>query len=87
VPWLKKPPTEYFMEQCYLSLDPDERTLAAMCGLGLDRNILWGSDYPHFDCTYPGAVAQVTAALSPLPQKARDRIMRENARRFYHLAA
>jgi hypothetical protein len=39
----------------YLSLDPDERTLAAMGTLGLDRNILWGSDFPHFDCTYRGS--------------------------------
>ncbi len=87
VPWLKKRPTEYFMEQCYLSLDPDERTLGAMCALGLDRNILWGSDYPHFDCTYPGVVAQVEGALSTLPAEARGNIMRENAIRFYKLDA
>ena len=24
VPWLKKPPREYFIEQCYLTMDPDE---------------------------------------------------------------
>ena len=85
VPWLKKRPTEYFMEQCYLSLDPDERTLSAMCQLGLDRNILWGSDFPHFDCTYPGVVAQVEGALSILPENSRAAIMRENAIRFYKL--
>jgi uncharacterized protein len=85
VPWLKKRPTEYFMEQCYLSLDPDERTLAAMCGLGLDRNILWGSDFPHFDCTYPGVVKQVRDALSVVSDGARRKIMSENAARFYNL--
>ena len=58
----------------------------AMCALGLDRNILWGSDYPHFDCTYPGAVRQVEAALRPLSQSARDHILRDNAQRFYNLA-
>ena len=62
-PWLKKRPTEYFMEQCYLSLDPDERTLGAMCDLGLDRNIMWDSDFPHFDCIYPGVVKQVEEAV------------------------
>jgi uncharacterized protein len=75
------------MEQCYLSLDPDQRTLAAMCELGLDRNILWGSDYPHFDCTYPGVVAEVEGALSVLFETPRTNIMRENAIRFYNLAA
>jgi predicted TIM-barrel fold metal-dependent hydrolase len=73
------------MEQCYLTLDPDERTLAAMCELGLDRNILWGSDYPHFDCTYPGVVGEIESALKILPAGARENIMRENAIRFYKL--
>jgi hypothetical protein len=61
--WLKKRPTEYFMEQCDLSLDPDERTFGAMCDLGLDRNIMWDSDFPHFDCIYPGVVKQVEDAV------------------------
>jgi len=71
-------PTEYFTEHCYLSLDPDERTLAAMCEIGLDRNILWGSDFPHFDCTYPGVVKQVTGVLKVLPEGARRNIMTAN---------
>ena len=87
VPWLKRRPTEYFMEQCYLTLDPDERTLKAMCEIGLDRNILWGSDYPHFDCTYPGVVAEVEKAVSVLSERARRNIMTENAIRFYNLDA
>lgn len=85
VPWLKKRPTEYFVEQCYVSLDPDERTLGAMCALGFDRNILWGSDYPHFDCTYPGIVAEVEKACASLKPEARARILTENALRFYNL--
>jgi predicted TIM-barrel fold metal-dependent hydrolase len=87
VPWLNRRPTEYFMEQCYLTLDPDERTLKAMCEIGLDRNILWGSDYPHFDCTYPGVVAEVEKAVSVLSERARRNIMTENAIRFYNLDA
>jgi predicted TIM-barrel fold metal-dependent hydrolase len=75
------------MEQCYLSLDPDERTLAAMCDLGLDRNILWGSDFPHFDCTYPGVVKQVEDAMKILPAAARHNIMTANPARFYRIDA
>ncbi|MGH7934054.1 MAG: amidohydrolase family protein [Candidatus Binataceae bacterium] len=85
VPWLKKRPTEYFMERCYLSFDPDERTLGAMVELGFDKNILWGSDYPHFDCTYPGIVAEIEKACSTLPASARHSILTENAIRFYNL--
>lgn len=84
-PWVKKRPTDYFMEQCYLSLDPDERTLPAMCELGFDRNILWGSDFPHFDCTYPGVMREIGRALAPLPDRARRNILTENAIRFYRI--
>jgi predicted TIM-barrel fold metal-dependent hydrolase len=56
-----------------------------MCDLGFDRNILWGSDYPHFDCTYPGIVVEVEKACAPLSTSARHNIMTENALRFYNL--
>ncbi|HTT76647.1 MAG TPA: amidohydrolase family protein [Candidatus Binataceae bacterium] len=84
-PWLKKRPSEYFAEQCYLSFDPGERTLAEMCKLGFDRNILWGSDFPHFDCTYPGVLKQIKEAISILPIAAQRNILTDNPKRFYKL--
>jgi predicted TIM-barrel fold metal-dependent hydrolase len=56
-----------------------------MIDLGVERNVLWGSDYPHFDCTYPGVVSEVTRALGKLPDTARDNILTQNALRFYRL--
>ena len=85
VPWLKRKPSEYFADRCYISMDPDESTLKAMIDLGVERNVLWGSDYPHFDCTYPGVVREVTRALGKLPDSARDNILTQNALRFYRL--
>ena len=85
VPWLKRKPSEYFAERCYISMDPDETTLKAMIDLGIERNVLWGSDYPHFDCTYPGVVSEVTRALGKLSDSARDNILTQNALRFYRL--
>jgi predicted TIM-barrel fold metal-dependent hydrolase len=83
VPWLKRKPSEQFLEQCFLSLDPDERTVAAMVELGAERTILWGSDYPHFDCTYPGLVSEVERACASLPEHAKKSIREDNATRFY----
>jgi predicted TIM-barrel fold metal-dependent hydrolase len=45
-----------------------------------------GIDYPHFDCTYPGVVSEVTRALAKLPDSARDNILTQNALRFYRLS-
>jgi predicted TIM-barrel fold metal-dependent hydrolase len=83
VPWLRKRPSEYFMEQCFLSVDPDERTVAAMVDLGAERNVVWGSDYPHFDCTFPGIVREVKETCRDLSDRARHAILEENAARLY----
>jgi predicted TIM-barrel fold metal-dependent hydrolase len=85
VPWLKKRPSEYFVQQCYLTMDPDESTLGAIVGLGVERNVLWGSDYPHFDCTYPGVLKEVRSAIGKLPEASQRNILTDNAIRFYKL--
>ena len=84
VPWLKKKPTEYFFEQCYIAMEPDERTLKAMVELGAERNIFWSSDYPHFDCTFPGVVEEVQKACQELSAEAKKNILADNAARLYH---
>ncbi|MGH7932565.1 MAG: amidohydrolase family protein [Candidatus Binataceae bacterium] len=86
VPWLKRRPSEYFREQCFISLDPDENSLSAMVEYGIESCIVWGSDYPHFDCIYPGVLKRVEAACAPLEQHARRKIIGGNARRLYNLA-
>ncbi len=86
VSFLKMKPSEYFIEQCYLTIDPDERTLGAMVALGVGRNVLWGSDFPHFDCTFPGVLDEVRHALEPLSENERNLILTENALRFYGLS-
>ena len=86
VPWLKVRPSEQFREHCFLTLDPHESMLKAVAvELRMERNILWGSDFPHFDCTYPGIVGEIRRACGVLPDTARRAIVTENAIRFYQL--
>jgi predicted TIM-barrel fold metal-dependent hydrolase len=48
---LKHKPSDYFRRQCFISCDPDERTVPALMQLyGADR-FFWASDYPHPDHT------------------------------------
>jgi predicted TIM-barrel fold metal-dependent hydrolase len=88
LPWLvpdcKMRPTEYFLRQCQVSADPDEKTIPMVVELVGDDNLMWASDYPHFDCTFPGAVAEVREAkVSP---GSLAKILGTNAARFYHLS-
>ena len=85
VPWLTKRPSEHFREQCFISMDPDESTLSSIAELGLEECVIWGSDYPHFDCTFPGVVDEVKASCAKLPTHAQQKIIGENAKRLYNL--
>ena len=68
VPWLTRRPTELFREQCFISIESDEaHRLPRLSEMGLEHCVFWGADYPHYDCTYPGAVTELEENLAPLP--------------------
>ena len=66
-------------------MDPDERNLKTVVDIGLEECVIWGSDYPHFDCTFPGVVDEVKESCAPLPEWAQKKIIGENAKRLYNL--
>jgi len=84
-PWNKLKPSEYFSRQCFVAYEPDENTIRYLVDAGLERNLLWGSDYPHFDCHSPGALDEVKEHLEPMPASVIDHMLRQNPDRFYKL--
>lgn len=84
-PAMKLLPSEYFARQCWISFELDEPTLPALAPfVGVDR-IVWGSDYPHADSTFPGAVAELRATIAPLPAEHRAAVLGGNAATLYGL--
>ncbi len=86
-PGLKLKPSEYFARQCYVSFDPDERSLPYTLPLIGEDRIVWASDYPHLDATYPGVVDELDEHLAKLPASAQEKVRGENAARLYGLGA
>ncbi|MBM4269502.1 MAG: amidohydrolase [Deltaproteobacteria bacterium] len=87
VPQMKRPASEYFKRQCWISFDPDESTLrftaeSPLCG---PERIIWASDYPHPDAKIPGVVGELREAMEGLPQEAQERILGLNAVDLYSL--
>jgi predicted TIM-barrel fold metal-dependent hydrolase len=83
IPHCKLRPSEYFCRQCRVSVEPHEKTIPTVVELVSENCIMWASDYPHFDCTFPGAVAKVREAkVSPTVL---NKILGENALHFYNL--
>ena len=50
-----------------------------------EERIVWASDYPHLDATFPGVVRELEEHLEKLPG-APGKVRGDNAARLYGLA-
>lgn len=78
-------PSEYLLSgNCWFSCEPDEPNLAAMVDhLGEDQ-VIYASDYPHFDCSFPDSVRELTEE-SGLSAKCLEKVAGSNAQALYGL--
>jgi predicted TIM-barrel fold metal-dependent hydrolase len=82
-PKLSLLPSEYFARQCWVSFEIDEETLPALLPYVGEDRVVWGSDYPHADSTFPGAVEELARTVESLDWKSQRRIFGENASSLY----
>src|SRR5712691_2007341 len=83
---LSEKPSVYFQRQCWISCDPDERSLAGVIPLVGEDKFFWASDFPHPDHAprYLPELAELVELLSP---SARYKLMGDNVRSVYGLPA
>ncbi len=84
-PDLKLRPTEYFRRNFFVAARGDERTLPAVVELVGDDNLLFNTDYPHPDGTWPWGMQRL--AEQPIPEESKRKILWHNAVRAFGLAA
>ena len=81
---MKESPSTYFHRQCWISADPDEKTVSSVIGVvGSDR-FFWASDFPHPDHIghYMEALGEM---IAPLPADSQRQILWENVSQVYKL--
>jgi predicted TIM-barrel fold metal-dependent hydrolase len=77
-------PSTYFARQCWISGDPDEKSLAGVMPIvGPDR-FFWASDFPHPDHP-PDYVPEVERLAETLPESARAGFLGRNVLEAYGL--
>ncbi|MFD3269292.1 amidohydrolase family protein [Paenibacillus dendritiformis] len=85
VPWLRKMPSQYIAEHCFLTTQPIEEPVNPQHLVDLfnmfdaENMILYSSDYPHWDFDAPDMI------LRKLKPEARRKIFYENAKKLYNL--
>ncbi|KAA0236083.1 MAG: hypothetical protein EDR02_02760 [Actinobacteria bacterium] len=77
-------PREYIDRgQCFFSFEAEEPLLDLYVEhLGSD-SLVYASDYPHWDCDFPGTVQEVRRRAKGLGDDVTAKILGENARRLY----
>jgi predicted TIM-barrel fold metal-dependent hydrolase len=82
---LKMPPSEYFKRQVYATFQDDPVGLATCGFLGAD-NVLWASDYPHVDSTWPHSQSVIEQHFAEVSEEDKYKILYANAVKLYGIA-
>jgi predicted TIM-barrel fold metal-dependent hydrolase len=81
---LQKLPSEYFMENVYLTFQDDFiafRTTELMN----ERRLMWANDFPHADSTWPWSQQLIATQTEHLSDAQKRRILRDNVVELYDL--
>jgi len=89
-PLLTKAPSEYVKDgSIYFSCELEEKILSYVVGLGLERKILYPSDFPHERPTLDQFLADIPhfRTRKDLSERVKKLILRDNCIDFYSLKA
>lgn len=79
---LSQKPSDYFLKQCFISMDPDEHLVSDVIKRIGDDNILISTDYPHIDAHFPHALDEFFE-IEGLSANSRRKILWDNCARLY----
>ncbi len=75
-------PSDFFARNVYLSFQEDDVGIRLRDLIGIDR-MMWGSDYPHSESTFPRSREVLDEILAGVPEEERAKIVCHNAARLY----
>jgi predicted TIM-barrel fold metal-dependent hydrolase len=81
-PYHGEPPREIWKRQFYATLEDDRAALLTREMIGVE-NLMWGSDYPHTDSTWPCSADVLDELFSDFEPGLRARITRDNVASLY----
>ncbi len=80
----KKVPSEYFRDNMLATFIIDRNGVSVRHQVGLD-NMCWSTDFPHHGNDYPYSRKVIEELFSTIPESERQKIVCDNAVRFWNL--
>jgi predicted TIM-barrel fold metal-dependent hydrolase len=77
-------PSDFFRQNIFLSFQEDAPGIQLRSYIGVE-NLLWASDYPHAESTFPRSREIVDRILQGVPEAEQVQVAGANTRRLYHL--
>jgi uncharacterized protein len=77
-------PSDYWYTNMAATFEEDLMAMGMRDKLGVE-NLLWASDYPHIDQTFPNSMRVIDEHFSSMPQREKDLMTAGNAKRLYRL--
>lgn len=81
-PSLDMKPSEYFKRQGHVTFGDDPVALTTL-GFTGDEALVWGSDYPHDEGTFPHSEEVINRIFQEHPEETKRKIVYENAAQLY----
>jgi predicted TIM-barrel fold metal-dependent hydrolase len=76
-------PRDFFHRNVFLSFQEDDIGIRLRDVIGVD-NMMWGSDYPHSESTFPQSRKILEQILAGVPEDEQAKIVGGNTARLYH---
>jgi predicted TIM-barrel fold metal-dependent hydrolase len=77
-------PTELFRRQVFVTFEEDRLGIELIPRIGAD-NVMWASDYPHPDSTFPHSRREVEETFRGVEPAVMRKVAAENCARLYGL--
>ncbi|MCE2390758.1 MAG: amidohydrolase [Proteobacteria bacterium] len=75
-------PSHFFRSNCFVSFQEDAVGLRVRDVVGV-RTLMWGSDYPHTEATFPRSREITAEILADVPEDEQALVLRDNVARLY----
>jgi len=75
-------PSDFFHRNVFLSFQEDAIGIRLRDVIGVD-NMMWGSDYPHSESTFPQSRKILAEILAGVPEEEQAKIVGGNTARLY----